>query len=80
MDVLSPDQNRALHTLDKTSKCSTGRLRVIEYWRCTPYRLRAFIDICLCATKQRHVPGGRRDETCDHGLSRRSLRVKPPTI
>ena len=23
----------------------------------------------------RHVPGGRRDDTCDHGLSRRSLRV-----
>ena len=29
--------------------------------------------------KWRHVPGGRRDDTCDHGLSRRSLRVKPPT-
>ena len=26
-----------------------------------------------------HVPGGRRDDTCDHGLSRRSPRVKPPT-
>ena len=26
--------------------------------------------------KQRHVPGGRRDDTCDHGLSRRSPRVK----
>ena len=23
--------------------------------------------------------GERRDDTCDHGLSRRSLRVKPPT-
>ena len=23
--------------------------------------------------------GGRRDDTCDHGLSRRSQRVKPPT-
>ena len=22
------------------------------------------------------MPGGRRDDTCDHGLSRRSLRVK----
>ena len=29
--------------------------------------------------KQRHVPGGKRDDTCDHGLSRRSLRVEPPT-
>ena len=27
----------------------------------------------------RHIPGGIRDDTCDHGLSRRSLRVKPPT-
>ena len=27
--------------------------------------------------KQRHVPGGGRDGTCDHGVSRRSLRVKP---
>ena len=26
----------------------------------------------------RHVPGERRDDTCEHGLSRRSLRVKPP--
>ena len=24
------------------------------------------------------VPGRRRDGSCDHGLSRRSLRVKPP--
>ena len=23
-----------------------------------------------------HVPGGERDDACDHGLSRRSLRVK----
>ena len=23
--------------------------------------------------------GERRDDTCDHGLSRRSLRVQPPT-
>ena len=23
--------------------------------------------------------GGRRDDTCDHGLPRSSLRVKPPT-
>ena len=29
--------------------------------------------------KQRHVTGGRRVATCDHGLSRSSLRVKPPT-
>ena len=28
---------------------------------------------------ERHVPGGRRDDNCDHGLSRRSSRVKPPT-
>ena len=27
----------------------------------------------------RHVPGGERDDTCGHGLSRRSLRVKPLT-
>ena len=27
----------------------------------------------------RHIPGGIRDDTCDHGLSRRSLTVKPPT-
>ena len=26
----------------------------------------------------RHVPGG-RDDACNHGLSKRSLRVKPPT-
>ena len=30
--------------------------------------------------KCRHAPGGRRDDTCDHGLSRRTLRVKPPII
>ena len=31
----------------------------------------------LCATKnKRHVPGERRDGTCDHGLFRRPLRVK----
>ena len=29
--------------------------------------------------KYRNVPGGRRDDTCDHGLLRRSPRVKPPT-
>ena len=28
--------------------------------------------------KWRHVPGGRRVDTCDHRLSRSSLRVKPP--
>ena len=27
---------------------------------------------------KRQVPDGRRDDTCDRGLSRRSLRVKPP--
>ena len=26
-----------------------------------------------------HVPGGTRDDFCNHGLPRRSLRVKPPT-
>ena len=26
-----------------------------------------------------YIPGGRRDDTCDHVLSTRSLRVKPPT-
>ena len=29
--------------------------------------------------KKGPYPGGRRDDTCDHGLSRRSLRVKPLT-
>ena len=29
--------------------------------------------------KWRHVPGGGRVDTCDHGVSRRSSRVKPPT-
>ena len=29
--------------------------------------------------KERHVPGGRRVDTYDHGLSRRSSRAKPPT-
>ena len=26
--------------------------------------------------KKKHAPGGRRVDTCDHGLSRRSSRVK----
>ena len=26
------------------------------------------------------IGGGRKCDTCDHGLSRRSLRVKPPTV
>ena len=28
--------------------------------------------------KRRHVPGGKRDDTGDHDLSRRSLRVESP--
>ena len=30
-------------------------------------------------TRKMYIPGGRRDDTCDHGLPRRSLKVKPPT-
>ena len=30
--------------------------------------------------KVRHVPGERRDSTCDHGLSRRSLRENLPRV
>ena len=32
---------------------------------------------CSCARKQlRHVPGARREETCDHGLSKGHRRKK----
>ena len=35
----------------------------------------------LCDKNEGKSPGGRREDTCDHGmtLSRRSMRVKPPT-
>ena len=32
----------------------------------------------LCAIKMTHVPWGRRDDSYDHGLSRRSMKVKTP--
>ena len=31
----------------------------------------------LCTMKMKARTGGRREDTCDHGLSKRSLGVKP---
>ena len=42
---------------------------------------RAVGILTLCAIKKkRHKPGGRRDNTCDRSLSRRSMRVKHPKL
>ena len=44
-------------------------MKIDEQWECWT----------LCAIKMKARTGGKRDDTCDHGLSRRSPRVKPPT-
>ena len=53
---------------------------VILPWHASRY-LTVYKYQIPCSTRReqyRHVLGGRVD-TCDHGLSRSSLRVKPPT-
>ena len=37
------------------------------------------VHSCCSSIGVAAIPRGRRDDTCDHGLSTRSLRVKPPT-
>ena len=45
-------------------------MKIDEQWECWT----------LCAIKiEGTYRGGKSHDTCDHGLSRRSLRVKPPT-